>query len=205
MWICRFLTLFVVFDLYNCWHRLKNHLLDFGSPQIPTRSDASDLTRVCNVERWWRWCNYIKYSSDSQTFHKTLTTLVKSNSLKWNSACFLQPLHIPFYRNTTQQGIYTDPFILIISYLVCWLIISTLGCTNFEKFNHQTQRSNFPKWQGQMSTFPKVHSAPNTGSGSGSHWLWILPSLPRQTPDIRGHSRFFSYFIWCCVSFFCHQ
>ena len=205
MWICRFLTLFEVFDLSNCWHRLKNPLLDFGSPQIPTRSDASDLTRVCNVERWWRWCNYIKYSSDSQTFHKTLTTLVKSNSLNETLLAFCSPFIFLFTGTQLSKGYTQIHSFWLLVVIVCWLIISTLGCTNFEKFNHQTQRSNFPKWQGQMSTFPKVHSAPNTGSGSGSHWLWILPSLPRQTPDIRGHSRIFSYFIWCGVSFFCHQ
>ena len=169
---------------------------------IRCKRDAPDLTRVCNVERWWRWCDYIKYSSDSQTFHKTLTTLVKSNSLKWNSSCFLQPLHIPFYRNTTQQGIYTQ--IHSFWLLLRWLIISTLGCTNFEKFNHQTQRSNFPKWQGQMSTFPKVHSAPDTGSGSGlSLALDIAVITQTLERDIRGHWRIFSYFIWC--EFFCHQ
>ena len=84
------------------------------------------------------------------------------------------------YQNTTQQEITLNHLLSFCRecLIVCWLI-STLGCTNFEKFNHQTQRSNFPKWQGQMSTFPKVHSAPAPScspplpsSGSGSLWLW---------------------------------
>ena len=80
-------------------------------------------------------------------------------------------------------------------------LIPTLGCTNFEKFNHQTQRSNFPKWQGQMSTFPKVHSAPAPSCSSPLQLrlrltlaveLWIWASLPetntRISPDLQSHS-----------------
>ena len=140
-------------------------------------------------------------------FIKVLTRLLKSNSLKWNlNVLFAIPYFILYlYQNTTQQEITLNHLLSFCRecLIVCWLI-STLGCTNFEKFNHQTQRSNFPKWQGQMSTFPKVHSAPDTSSGSGLS-LALDIAVITQTLEryIRGLWRIFSYFIWC--EFFCHQ